>query len=183
MSKEWSLVKKTIMLNVDEKYVYMWWGVGYEGTQRVMVEDHQLLKGIVARKTREKEAKHFKYGNLVLTNQRIFWLEKHGTLKKSLHLKYFIPIQDIVGVYSSGKVFKNLYISDGNKEYKFIRFTKKNIEDAVQRIKKQVSNTNKTNLPPPPPPLPTRLCPICNQSLSFIQEYERWYCYNCKQYR
>jgi sporulation protein YlmC with PRC-barrel domain len=26
------------------------------------------------------------------------------------------------------------------------------------------------------------LCPTCNQPLSFIQQYQRWYCYNEKKY-
>lgn len=38
---------------------------------------------------------------------------------------------------------------------------------------------------PPPPPPPTGVtptCSTCGQPLTFIQQYGRWYCYNCKKY-
>jgi hypothetical protein len=38
--------------------------------------------------------------------------------------------------------------------------------------------------PPPPPPLApvAQMCPTCRKPLTFIQQYGRWYCYNCKKY-
>jgi len=36
--------------------------------------------------------------------------------------------------------------------------------------------------PPPPPPQAAQNCPTCGGSLTFIQQYNRWYCYNCKKY-
>jgi hypothetical protein len=36
--------------------------------------------------------------------------------------------------------------------------------------------------PPPPPTAATQLCPTCSQPLTFIQQYNRWYCTNCKKY-
>jgi len=38
--------------------------------------------------------------------------------------------------------------------------------------------------PPPPPPTTVAqpLCPTCGQPLTFIQEYNKWYCYNCNKY-
>ncbi len=36
---------------------------------------------------------------------------------------------------------------------------------------------------PPPPPQPQQYpCQKCGQPLSFIQQYNRWYCYNCQTY-
>ncbi len=39
---------------------------------------------------------------------------------------------------------------------------------------------------PPPPPTSSKpeekLCPKCGKPLTYIKEYNRWYCYNCKQY-
>lgn len=33
-------------------------------------------------------------------------------------------------------------------------------------------------------PLPsTNICPTCHHPLSFIEEYQAWYCFNCKDYR
>jgi hypothetical protein len=39
-------------------------------------------------------------------------------------------------------------------------------------------------VPPPPPPPPTvpQTCPTCGKQLTFIQQYARWYCSNCKKY-
>jgi len=42
-----------------------------------------------------------------------------------------------------------------------------------------------TTPPPPPPPPPATIaqtCPTCRKPLAFIQQYGRWYCYNCKKY-
>lgn len=36
--------------------------------------------------------------------------------------------------------------------------------------------------PPPPPELAAQTCPTCGQPLTFVQQYNRWYCPNCKKY-
>jgi len=36
--------------------------------------------------------------------------------------------------------------------------------------------------PAPPPPPPSRLCPNCGKPATYIQQYQRHYCYNCKEY-
>jgi len=38
--------------------------------------------------------------------------------------------------------------------------------------------------PPPPPPTPATspICPGCGHPLTLIQQYNRWYCYNCRKY-
>ena len=38
---------------------------------------------------------------------------------------------------------------------------------------------------PPPPDMPhpsTTVCPTCGQNITFIGQYQRWYCQNCKKY-
>ncbi len=38
---------------------------------------------------------------------------------------------------------------------------------------------------PPPPPPPKKVekpCPICGNELTYIEKYDRWYCYNCGKY-
>jgi hypothetical protein len=35
---------------------------------------------------------------------------------------------------------------------------------------------------PPPPPPPTYTCPTCGGTLTYIQQYNRWYCYTDKKY-
>jgi len=37
--------------------------------------------------------------------------------------------------------------------------------------------------PPPPPTAAVQMCPTCGQPLAFIQQYNRWYCANCKKYQ
>ena len=36
-------------------------------------------------------------------------------------------------------------------------------------------------VPPAPEETPEKLCESCGKALSWIQKYERWYCYNCKE--
>jgi heme/copper-type cytochrome/quinol oxidase subunit 4 len=36
--------------------------------------------------------------------------------------------------------------------------------------------------PPPPPGTSARMCPTCGQPMTFIQQYNKWYCNNCKKY-
>jgi hypothetical protein len=36
--------------------------------------------------------------------------------------------------------------------------------------------------PPPPPGPPAQTCPTCGRPMTFIQQYNRWYCPNCKKY-
>ena len=31
-------------------------------------------------------------------------------------------------------------------------------------------------------PTPTNPCPVCRSPLTFIEQYQRWYCYNCQKY-
>lgn len=35
---------------------------------------------------------------------------------------------------------------------------------------------------PPPQVAAPQVCPTCGQPLAFIQQYGKWYCYNCKKY-
>ncbi|MEM3731584.1 MAG: hypothetical protein QW667_05595 [Candidatus Bathyarchaeia archaeon] len=37
-----------------------------------------------------------------------------------------------------------------------------------------------STVPPTAPPPPT--CPTCRQPLTYIQQYQRWYCQNCQRY-
>jgi amino acid transporter len=39
--------------------------------------------------------------------------------------------------------------------------------------------------PPPPPSSPTQTvyCTTCGKSLMYVQQYQKWYCDKCKQYR
>jgi hypothetical protein len=37
-------------------------------------------------------------------------------------------------------------------------------------------------LPPPPPDFAAPICPTCGQTLSYIEQYQRWYCYRDQKY-
>lgn len=37
--------------------------------------------------------------------------------------------------------------------------------------------------PPSSPPPPTKPCPTCGKSLTFVSQYDRWYCNNCQEYK
>ena len=45
-----------------------------------------------------------------------------------------------------------------------------------------VSPSTVPPLPPPPPAAIAQTCPTCHKPLTFIQQYGRWYCYNCEKY-
>jgi hypothetical protein len=36
--------------------------------------------------------------------------------------------------------------------------------------------------PPPPPPPGAATCPTCGGPLTYVEQYQRWYCYHCKKY-
>jgi len=41
----------------------------------------------------------------------------------------------------------------------------------------------KPSTPPPPPPTQTKFfCTNCGKPLTYVQEYQKWYCEGCKQY-
>ncbi len=40
-----------------------------------------------------------------------------------------------------------------------------------------------TPRPPPPPPEEKNICPDCKRKLNYIKKYDRWYCYECEEYK
>ena len=47
----------------------------------------------------------------------------------------------------------------------------------------QVFTAQSLETPPPPPPLPSPICPTCGNPLTYIQQYQRWYCYKEQKYQ
>ena len=46
-----------------------------------------------------------------------------------------------------------------------------------------LSSLSRAGPPPPPPPAAVaQICPTCGQPLTYIQQYGRWYCANCRKY-
>jgi hypothetical protein len=48
-----------------------------------------------------------------------------------------------------------------------------------------VALLRKEKHPPPPPPSPTQTvyCTTCGKPLTYVQQYQKWYCEKCKEYR
>jgi hypothetical protein len=61
---------------------------------------------------------------------------------------------------------------------------KKIESDLWDFIKSQAefSDRARTQVPPPPPPPTEPLCPVCHSPSTYVKEYQRYYCYRCKQY-
>jgi hypothetical protein len=110
---------------------------------------------------------------------------------------YFIPLQEITAVKAARKMGQ-AYLrvdncSSGLKPaYSFVFGSgwSKN-EDWVNAINAAKARFNATQsaptasfaqMPPPPPNFVTPTCPICGGPLSYIQQYQRWYCYKDKKY-
>jgi hypothetical protein len=111
---------------------------------------------------------------------------------------YFVPLQEITGVEAARKKGQS-YIrvdncSPGKKPvYSFVLEGEKtkNLQwvNAINAAKARFSQPSQTpqatsaQYPPPPPPdfvAPT--CPTCGGPLTFIQQYQRWYCYRDQKY-
>ncbi len=107
---------------------------------------------------------------------------------------YSIPLQEIIEVQAArkmGSAFLRIRNrSNGPKpvhSYIFGSGWSKNedwvasINQAIASSKIQVAQTA-TFAPPPPPPPPTPQCPTCGNPLTYIPQYQRWYCYHEKKY-
>ena len=122
---EWVKVEKTIILEDGEMFVNIWKAL-YFRPQKVMKGDYQLitLGGRRGRTYREggrrgKEKTIPDSGRLVLTNKRLIWLQQRGTLKKTIHPIFEIPVSNISGISIQGRITKRINISDGVREYQF----------------------------------------------------------------
>jgi len=119
-SNEWDKVKELVILGEGEEYVNLWKALFFR-PQRTMKGDFQLVtfNGHRGRKYREKEEKALDKGRLVLTTSRLIWLQKKGTIRKTLHPIFEIPLKDVAGVSVQGRFAKRVNVSDGTKEYQF----------------------------------------------------------------
>ncbi len=112
---------------------------------------------------------------------------------------YFIPLQEITSVKAARKMGQAYLRVDNHSPglktaYSFVFGSgwSKNEEwvNAINAAKTATPSTTQTAptanvLPPPPPPPPGYVnptCPTCGNPLSYIQQYQRWYCYKEKKY-
>jgi hypothetical protein len=54
-----------------------------------------------------------------------------------------------------------------------------NIEKILEATSRELSRYPTVQSPPPPPP---QNCPTCGNPLTYIQQYQRWYCYKDQKY-
>ena len=111
---------------------------------------------------------------------------------------YFIPLQNITGVKAARKMGA-AYLSVSNSTsglkptYSFVFGSGWSTNDdwvnAINSAKAgagAVQGASAANfaqsLPPPPPDFTPPSCPICGGPLSYIQQYQRWYCYKDQKY-
>ena len=58
-------------------------------------------------------------GIVALTNKRIFWLHRRGTIKKTFHPTFFIPLEEIVSMNMQGRFAKRINIVSSQGEFQF----------------------------------------------------------------
>lgn len=93
--------ESAIILRKGEKIVSYWEG-DYETSTTVMECGYG-----------PKEVKSLKQGALILTNQRIVWVEKRG---KSFHAIFKISLEDIKGISMGGVITKYVSLTDARGE-------------------------------------------------------------------
>jgi hypothetical protein len=108
---------------------------------------------------------------------------------------YYIPLQEITRVETARKMGSGYLRVDGRgsgqkpaHSYILGSGWSKN-EDWVNAINSAIAAARSAQVasqtvisPPPPPPPPTQPCPTCGAPLSYIQQYQRWYCYTEQKY-
>ncbi|MEM2098351.1 MAG: hypothetical protein QXU99_01205 [Candidatus Bathyarchaeia archaeon] len=111
---------------------------------------------------------------------------------------YFIPIEDITGVKAARKMGQ-AYIRVDNctpglkPSYSFVFGSgwSKNEEwvnainaarAMLNSLRNAPANALQAPLPPPPQDFVPPRCPMCGGPLSYIQQYQRWYCYRDQKY-
>jgi len=142
------------------------------------------------------------FRNLVLTNQRLVFLNLG-------EIDYEIPLGTVAeAVHPKGKLLSKPYfkliLEDGTVMHVVIECLTMRVLDSVSypgsameqveaekmakewaaAINLQLKAANVLQVPeaPPPPPPPPPTCSTCGGPLSFIPQYGRYYCYNCRKY-
>jgi hypothetical protein len=110
---------------------------------------------------------------------------------------YSIPLREITSVKAAKKMGQS-YVSINNRSagmkpaYAFVmagggpsnQDWANAINTAIARLgaTQNASPTYSVEIPPPPPGFVAPTCPTCGGQLTFIQQYQRWYCYKDQKY-
>jgi len=93
-------------------------------------------------------------------------------------------VKVVVGPSGEGA---QVYVESGMMQLVDYGKNRENVNNIFAELDKRILSPAQGYAPSPPPPPPppataTQPCPTCGQPLTFIQQYGRWYCYNCKKY-
>ena len=102
--------QNALVLENNEKVV-QFWKSNYQIQTTVIKETW--------RGKRPKTVEHKKKGILVLTNQKVVWIEEMEIRRKSYHPLVTIPLENIKGVQISGPTSNSVSIADAIGEYAF----------------------------------------------------------------
>ena len=105
--------ESAIVLREGEKIVSYWEG-NYETSSTVME-----TRGKYVKRYKPREVKQRKNGALILTNQRMMWVEKRGIFGKSFHAIFEIPLEHLKGISMGGAIMKYVSITDAECENVF----------------------------------------------------------------
>jgi len=74
---------------------------------------------------------------------------------------------------------KNEWFCDNCREYKLSKEETKRRNMSKNQSKKHLQQSY---VPENQERTKEKLCPICGERMQFVEEYQRWYCYNCEKY-
>jgi hypothetical protein len=138
--------QNALVLENNEKVVQFW-------------KSNYQIQTTVIKKTwlgkRPKTVEHKKNGILVLTNQKLVWIEEMGIRRKSYHPLVTIPLENIKGVQIGEPTLKSVSIADAIGEYAFdlvdpavvsrddLNFLKRIVLDQVNMRKQELKRERK----------------------------------------
>ncbi len=137
--------QNALILNAGEHVLHSWKG-DCERRKKELVEK----RGLIRKKYETKEAKHITSGVLVLTNQRLLWLERRGMLSKTYRASFEINLRELLGITAGGAIKKWVSITDRDAEYVFHlnKVGKKEIEPFRDMIMRQVEKLKEASAAP-----------------------------------
>ena len=133
--------QNAIIFNSNEHVLHSWKGDCERRFQTVVPQ-----KGLIGTRYVSKDAKQRTSGELVLTNQRLLWLERRGMLSKTHRASFEIDLKELQGIASGGAISKWVSITDSNGENVFHLHGvgKKEIEPFRDMIIRQVEKLRET---------------------------------------
>jgi len=133
--------QKAIVLGPNEHVLHSWDGNCERRHQTVVPK-----KGLIRTKYVSREAKEKTSGVLVLTSQRLLWLERRGMLSKTHRSSFEINLRELQGITAGGAIKKWVSITDNNGENVFHLHSvgKKEIEPFRDMILRQVEKLKET---------------------------------------